>query len=164
KYYRDHLNHEVLLFLLGAYIYFNCTRFRELIDEEIAKSYDRYDIPFREDALSGEFLFRWKLISTFHDIGYLFEVDAVKDTDGKEIRTKETLVAKSFGVIQRFREEFLIDYVVPYIPRGTIEEQKQEARHLIENLQVPRYPGDPIKREEDLFLLHTPEKVKDAFE
>src|ERR1700687_318163 len=163
KYYRHHLNHEVLLFLLGAYIYFNCATFNSKIDDEIAGTYELRGIVFDKKHLSDEFLFRWKLISTFHDIGYLFEVETTKDNDGNEIRNKSKLLWESFGVIQKFREEFLTDYLAPYISIGNLDGRKKEAQSLIATLGTPPYPGGPIKKESDLFALTTAEQFKDAF-
>jgi hypothetical protein len=110
KYYRDHLNHEALLFMLGAYIYYNCAAFRNPVNNEISKIYDENNVRFDDTKLEAEFLFRWKLISTFHDIGYLFEVDPVDKG-----RTKRDLLKKSFGVVDAFREKFLYDYFLQYV-------------------------------------------------
>lgn len=76
RFYRDHLNHEVLLYLLGSAIYFHCPTFRDKLNEEIRRTYIGFPIPpQRDEDLADEFLFRWKMVSTFHDIGYLFEVE-----------------------------------------------------------------------------------------
>ncbi|MEK6334701.1 MAG: hypothetical protein AABM67_07120 [Acidobacteriota bacterium] len=128
KYYRDHLNHPLLLFLLGAYIYYNCSTFKEKINDEMREIYDQKHIKFDRKDLPHEFLFRWKLISTFHDIGYLFEVDPFKDKSDK----KSDLIKKSWQVIDGFRKDFLSDYFMqtlePARSPGMDEKQAQRAR------------------------------------
>ncbi len=132
KYYRDHLNHEVLLFLLGTYIYHNSATFREKVDDEILKIYEEKKISFDRLKLEGEFLFRWKLISTFHDIGYLFEVEPFRDKSVGRIRGKDQLLKKSFRVVDDFRKKFLFDYFMQYIEtprkRGQDENEYQTER------------------------------------
>jgi len=167
KYYRDHLNHEVLLFLLGVYIYDNCAAFRTPVDEEICRIYDEKKIRFDKADLEGEFLFRWKLISTFHDVGYLFEVDPVKDKSTRTFRTKNQLLKKSFRVVDEFRKNFLFDYFAQYVTplvrigvsvEETESDREQTVRKLTEEigeLLVP-YKGT-IKNKESLFKLSTPE-------
>lgn len=154
KYYRDHLNHEVLLFLLGVYIYFNSASLKGRIDDEIARTYELQGIKFDRKYLPDEFLFRWKMIATFHDIGYLFEVETMRDSNGKVVRGKDDLLARSFEVVERFRQRFLVDYLTKYIQAGSLPEKKLKAEEMISTLHIPLY-GHPITRAEDLFELHT---------
>lgn len=178
KYYRDHLNHELLLFLLGAHIYFNCETFRAKINEEILRLYEGkvstgYIKTLKRD-LSGEFLFRWKLISTFHDIGYLFEVDPFEDKSNKLIRSKRELIEKSFGVVDDFRENFLFDYFLHSLEvsipagldakaaRSAREEEVKQLAEEIGRILTP-YPGE-IKSEADLLTLSTADKHDIAFQ
>jgi hypothetical protein len=173
KYYRDHLNHEVLLFLLGAYIYYNCATFRKRVDDEILDIYEKKKVPFQRHNLEGEFLFRWKLISTFHDIGYLFEVEPFKDKFTGRSRSKEELLRKSFRVVDEFRENFLFDYLMQYIKtplqKGQTEEENETAREkevrqlaqeVARKLQPYRWK---ITRARDLAKLTTGGNYADAF-
>jgi hypothetical protein len=170
KYYRDHLNHEVLLFLFGAYIYYNCATFRDKINTEILKINETNKIDSDRYNLESEFLFRWKLISTFHDVGYLFEVDPDVDKLDKVQRTKEQLLDKSFKVVDLFREQFLTDYFKQYMGRASgddqgsgafSEEQENEVTHLASRINLT-YTGR-IQKAEDLFELTTAGEFKDAF-
>lgn len=183
RFYRDHLNHEVLLFALGAYVYFNAPRFRELLDREIRAT---YVIPkrFNEDEAAREFLFRWKMVATFHDIGYLFEVapeddegayagDGIVLPKGDRERAKRLLLEKSFGVIDAAQKNFLTDYIAQYItPKGKDEKaqqknRKKEAKRLAEKVRPKLRESDisGISREEDLFSLVTSDagELSDAF-
>ena len=188
KYYRDHLNHEVLLFLLGAYIYFNSPPFRQSIDHEIRETYAGLPVNLSDEAVEKEFLFRWKLISTFHDVGYLFEVDPAKDDAQGRIRTKEELLGKSFRVVDKVRRAFLFDYFMQYVRvpdadkwnerlqrAATTEEGRRlarqrkaamirEARRLAQyfGARTDKY-GPEITRESDLFELRTGDQ-RDAFD
>ncbi len=173
KYYRDHLNHELLLFLLGAYIYYNCATFRDKVDDEISRIYENYKMPFSRKELAGEFLFRWKLISTFHDIGYLFEVDPFKDKSTNTTRTKTELIEKSWQVVDGFREQFLYDYFLHTVERSdkpgldAKEAQtahEQEVKELAANIgaKLNPYPGE-INGEGELLKLFTVDPSHDPF-
>lgn len=164
KYYRDHLNHEVLLFLLGAYIYFNCSNFRDKINEEIVATYQPYAPPFGDDKLVDEFLFRWKLISTFHDIGYLFEVDPVQEA-GSE-RSRDELLIKSFKVVDEARANFLLDYFMQNLTAGGWAGREAEIRELVGSVagSLPEKYDQPIRAADDLFAVRTGGSVSDAFE
>ena len=158
KYYRDHLNHEVLLFLLGAYIYYNCEAFRKPVDEEIRRISEVKKIPPPKD-LESEFLFRWKLISTFHDIGYLFEVEPFKDKSLRRTRSKSELLKKSFRVVDEFRETFLFDYFNHYASQKREEDEtvrEKEVRQLANKVgrSLKTYPGR-ITAPKDLLKLTT---------
>lgn len=177
KYYRDHLNHELLLFLFGAYIYFNCQTFRDRINDEILELYEdkvtnKYLNQVR-DNLTGEFLFRWKLISTFHDIGYLFEVDPFEDKSNKQIRSKKELIEKSFGIVDKFRENFLYDYLLQTLevesrpglkPEDARSAHEEEVKSLAEKIGrvLNPYPTT-IKTEEDLLNLSTAGQYSKSF-
>ena len=178
KYYRDHLNHEVLLFLLGAYIYFNCQTFRDKINDEMLELYeDKVSNQYLQgvkDNLAGEFLFRWKLISTFHDIGYLFEVDPFEDKANNQTRWKKELIEKSFSVVDKFRENFLYDYFLQTLEvksrpgldakaaRCAHEDEVKGLAKQIGRILTP-YPTT-IKSEEDLLNLSTAGPYSKTFE
>ena len=57
----------VLLFLLGSNIYFKNKTFSERINDEIRDTCKNFGakIPKNKQEFEKEFLFRWKLISTF---------------------------------------------------------------------------------------------------
>ena len=172
KFYRDHLNHELLLFLLGAYLYYECKTFRTRIDDEMRRIYDQERVPDPED-LPGEFLFRWKLISTFHDIGYLFEVDPFEDKVTHEKRTKTELIAKSWQVVDGFRANFLEDYFMQTIEPSKYsgmkpEQAKSSHEAEIKNLAAEIYPllkdhPPEIKSETELLSLSTVSPGTDPF-
>jgi hypothetical protein len=165
KYYRDHLNHEVLLFLLGAYIYYNCAAFRGPVNDEILRIYDKQNIPFDSRKLEGEFLFRWKLISTFHDIGYLFEVDPIEDKSTRTFRTKADLLVSSFTVVDKFRKNFLFDYFNQYVqasPQPTLSSKdvetarEKEIRDLADEIgKGLKHYDEVVEKKENLFELST---------
>ena len=59
--YRDHLNHMLKVYLTGLYLYKNCKNLREtLLDASSCNE--------------AQFIRRWLYASTFHDIGYIFEL------------------------------------------------------------------------------------------
>lgn len=59
--YRDHLNHMLKVYLTGLYLYKNCNALRTMLLSASGCNED-------------EFLRRWLYASTFHDIGYIFEL------------------------------------------------------------------------------------------
>jgi len=162
KYYRDHLNHEVLLFLLGAYIYFNCSTFRDKINEEIFKKAPGRNM--EESALPAEFLFRWKLISTFHDIGYLFEVDPDNDVPSSTGKTRKQLLDSSFDVVEKVREKFLYDYFMQYLITGDTAAKESKARALVDSIwpRIKEYQPS-IRDVNQLRTLNSTDKYKHTF-
>jgi hypothetical protein len=183
RFYRDHLNHEVLLFALGAYIYFNVPRLRVLLDREIS---DTYGVPknLNDEEQVREFLFRWKMVSTFHDIGYLFEVapeegeytgDGVVLPKAGVAKAKKELLKKSFEVIDTVQKNFLTDYIRQHV-EGVGRNKKAREKHRdkeaarLADMVRPRLdayrPDVPhLSCEEDLFRLVTAEsaELSDAF-
>ena len=153
-FYRDHLNHEVLLFLFGAYIYYENETLRRNINNEIQKTYERVDAKAPKD-LEKEFLFRWKLIATFHDVGYLFEIDPVRaeyQTKADWRDEKQWLLRESFAVLDAVRANFLPDYF------------KQFDRLDVANIESKLTKYKPaISDERDLIALKTTEPGVDAF-
>lgn len=155
-FYRDHLNHEVLLFLLGAYIYYQHDTLRQNINDEIRSTYDHFQANPPKD-LEKEFLFRWKMIATFHDIGYLFEIapepQRYKTATGSHDPDKEKtrMLEESFGVIETVRSNFLPEYF----------KQFQESNIAAIEQQLKKYLPK-IKEAQDLFTLQTADEL-DAF-
>lgn len=162
-FYRDHLNHEVLLFLFGAYIYYKNKNFRESINAEIEKTYKHYsaDLP---DSFEKEFLFRWKLVATFHDVGYLFEVDPSDreyPTAAKKQKEKNRLLAQSFGVMERLRSDYLQEYFKQFAEEAGVK-GIESAVAAIEKKLKPYTPR--IREARNLFDLETVSKTGDAFD
>ena len=153
-FYRDHLNHEVLLFLLGAYIYYEHETLRKNINAEIQQTYEHFSAKPPQD-LEKEFLFRWKLIATFHDIGYLFEIDP--DPQGYHSKAdwreeKQWLLEESFGMIDTVRARFLKEYFNQFNRIDVANIEPRLTKYLPE-----------IRSAEDLFSLKTTETGVDAF-
>lgn len=106
--YRDHVNHQILVFLLGTYMFYNDARLRDALLDEIARTNREYIVNLPSD--DSEFLFRWKMASTFHDVGYIFEVSPTDAHRGPA----ETLIAKSVNFINEWIDRFLVDYLIRF--------------------------------------------------
>jgi len=59
--YRDHLNHMLKVYLTGIYLFKSCQKLKDVL---LTSS----------DCNEHEFLRQWLYASTFHDIGYIFEL------------------------------------------------------------------------------------------
>jgi hypothetical protein len=57
--HREHLVHQLRVYLLGLYLYYGCAVLRKAL----------------QDISEDVFLSAWKMMALFHDIGYVFEVD-----------------------------------------------------------------------------------------
>lgn len=138
--YRDHVNHQILVFLFGAYMYYNDSRLRDNVLEEIAWTNGEYvaNLPVDDD----EFLFRWKMAATFHDVGYLFEVSPPTGDPG-------AVIESSLQFIQKWIDDFLFEYLLRFNPANVVG--AKEAVQRIEP-DLPKY-GKPVKRVEDVFEL-----------
>lgn len=68
KGYRDHITHQLRVYLLGLYIYHGVDYIKDSIKQEFI------EFPNPEEA----FLRSWRIASIFHDIGYVFEVGKEK--------------------------------------------------------------------------------------
>jgi len=64
KSHRDHITHSAYVFLLGIYLYSFDEDIQEAIEQKCVKLPNILD----------KFLFMWSIISTFHDIGYPFDI------------------------------------------------------------------------------------------
>ena len=161
-FYRDHLNHEVLLFLLGAYIYYEHEALRKNINAEIESTYKHFNANPPKD-IEKEFLFRWKMIATFHDIGYLFEIDPDEKgyaTKKDLLEEKKWLMEESFGMVDAVRREFIPEYFKQFTG-GSDKTSLAGDVSAIEAELKPYLPG--IRKAENLFTLKTTEAGVDAF-
>ena len=135
--YRDHVNHQIFVFLLGAYMYYNDSRLRDALLQEIETTNKTYAANLRND--NREFLFRWKMAATFHDVGYIFEVSP---SDGNSA----DVVKQSVAFIQKWIDDFLIQYLTHFKVTGPAA-----AVQRIKN-DLPEY-GKPVKLITDVFDL-----------
>ena len=70
KNHRDHYCHTVYVFLIGLIFYQNCDYIQKVFNDYIHKSkYTDYYTTKHE-----EFLYRWGIISLFHDVAYPLEI------------------------------------------------------------------------------------------
>ena len=150
--YRDHTNHQLLVFLLGSYIYYNCEPLRNAIHAEIQQTLkERGMALLAHDRMETEFLFRWKLASNFHDVGYIFEISPKSRNAAVE---SETLKEESLKLINDYRKNFLFNF---------LKQQKDEvlAQSVLAAHPFADYPQ--VDKVEQLFVLHTPVIEKQAF-
>jgi hypothetical protein len=97
---------------------------------------------------AAEFLFRWKLTSTFHDVGYLFEVGGV-DSDEN---------TRSLSVLEAFRAHFVDDYISRTV--GLTDPQRLT---LSTRLNLLSHAAS-ITKVDDLMAFNTGKGSRDAFE
>ena len=83
--YRDHVTHQLRVFLLGLYLFYGVESLRNAILGEFEQFHDA------EEA----FLLSWKITSTFHDLGYVFEIE-----NDKSAETSQTVI----NVLNKFFE------------------------------------------------------------
>ena len=72
--YRDHVCHQLKVYLLGLFVYENCSKIRDEIDI----SFDAI-----EKVPEKEFLLRWLAAAVYHDIGYVLENEKADSLDGE---------------------------------------------------------------------------------
>ena len=72
--YREHVIHQLRVFLTGLYLFDLCGPLRSRILQDIGLASDKEG--------EGEFVRRWTACSIFHDIGYVLENEAGKGPDG----------------------------------------------------------------------------------
>jgi hypothetical protein len=152
--YRDHVNHQILVFLLGAYIYYNDKRLRDALLGEIDRSNKEYVVVGRP-VDDREFLFRWKLAATFHDVGYIFEVSPPNADAAAKQKTVDESVA------------FIVDWSVSFLQQylGRFEKDPNVVAATIKRIaaQTAGYAKN-VARIADLFdLAHAPGDRKRAF-
>jgi hypothetical protein len=143
--YRDHVNHELMVFVTGCYFYYKCDKIRDAIDREIAIHNQNAGTPAQESE--KEFLFRWKLISTFHDVGYMFEVDP--NTSEASHLDKAKLLEESLETINEFGETFPHAYL-----QRQLQMDETNAKALVSMLerQLGRPPRAALTKVDDLLV------------
>lgn len=72
--YRDHLMHQVRVWVLGLYLMHRMPRLFEALVAEVRTEPDWNER--KDDEVKFEALRRWKVASLWHDIGYVFEVQS----------------------------------------------------------------------------------------
>lgn len=107
SFYRDHTNHTLLVFLLGAYLFERVPVFKKFYKEQCLKERDklRADIPDVQrypSALDSDFMFRWMYVALMHDFGYTFSEIDVDYT--KELCP---LLPRSLRILDRFFNEYI---------------------------------------------------------
>lgn len=110
--YRDHLNHTLKVYLTGLYLYESCQALRDRLLESA-------------DCGEPEFLRRWLYASTFHDVGYIFEL------------TGPGRVAENLGFFHEYIQNFLYyhdqdlsqDLLTEGLKPGTID--RKHARQVL---------------------------------
>jgi hypothetical protein len=103
KRYRDHTAHQVLCFLLGAYIYENCTWLQECFREEFKSGLAHDSNPLR----SG-FYYQWSTATLLHDFGYYFDIEKGVSDPTSEQRIKT--IQEFFSHIDRYLKDYI--YIV----------------------------------------------------
>jgi formylglycine-generating enzyme required for sulfatase activity/energy-coupling factor transporter ATP-binding protein EcfA2 len=73
--YRDHLVHQVRVWLLGLYLLRRLPRLLAAVTREVA---DDETVDLSPDEVMAEALRRWKVTALWHDLGYVFEVQSAK--------------------------------------------------------------------------------------
>lgn len=73
--YRDHVCHQLDVYLLGLMAYDSCPALRDGLDETFA-------VP-AENA-RAELLVRWLVTAVYHDIGYVLEAEGAADSESEE--------------------------------------------------------------------------------
>lgn len=76
--YRDHVCHQLKVYLLGLFAYDCCPKIRDELDRSLS-------IPSRVPR--AEFLLRWLVTALYHDIGYVLENDKALQGDGSAWQT-----------------------------------------------------------------------------
>jgi hypothetical protein len=74
--YRDHVAHQVLVFLLGLYFYEQCKPIRDEVIREIAAE------GVLANSCASEFLLRWTAAALSHDVGYVLENNVIDPIAG----------------------------------------------------------------------------------
>jgi hypothetical protein len=149
--YRDHTNHQLLVFLLGAYVYYNNARLRALLDAEVIETSKKRGVVVTPEEAEKEFLFRWKLASNFHDVGYIFEVSPAAADPKKEAAA---LIEESFALLEEFRAGFL-----PGLMKTHLTAAVDPA--VLKALKITEYPKI---HEIDHLARLTTRHVSDAFD
>jgi len=78
--FRDHVVHQLRVYILGLYIYSQCGDIQKALHAEIER--DKDSRPKTRDA-SEEFLLRWLAAALSHDSGYVLENPLVQPEEGE---------------------------------------------------------------------------------
>lgn len=95
--YRDHVSHQLKTYLLGLYVFDNCTTIQKAVLNEIGRD--------RENprAAKQEFCLRWLATALAHDAGYILEnaaADPSRDASDGAALYKQVL--KEFGAVVKY--------------------------------------------------------------
>lgn len=87
KGHREHLVHQLRVYLFGLYLYYGCSKLRAMLDG------------LSEDM----FLSAWKMMALFHDIGYVFEVEfAQQSSERYQLAFDELNDLTTYGLYHYF--------------------------------------------------------------
>ena len=82
--YRDHSAHQLIVYLLGLYIYYSCDYLKDQIKNRMKKL--KIDNDFEDN-----FIRIWAAISLIHDVGYIFESPMMDFIEGDESKGWEKI-------------------------------------------------------------------------
>jgi len=137
--HRDHLIHQLLVYLLGLYLYYGSDQLRGALSADMSEV---------------DFLRAWKIAALFHDLGYVFEV---------EFEKKGKVYDQAFVELNDLRKKCLYHY---FTARGIsiLEAEDYKIRHH-GGIFVPEVNSKQIRTlsyfvDEDLFLPLEPQAQK----
>ena len=147
--HRDHFIHSIFVYLLGIYLYRKSKLFVKPLGENMLKN----DMNFKwlkeqrsehlaskksDSDIDKEFIFRWRMISLFHDVAYPLEISA------KLMRkySKEVLLSYESSCVESARN--LIEYSIPDLENlfyigvipGYYEEKREFAWDIAQETDV----------------------------
>jgi hypothetical protein len=94
KYQRLHFTHQANVFLLGLYLYHTVPDIKNAIDLEMERTTSDQEITINQLSENwrysgrtqyGEFLYRWRLASLSHDLGYGISLSGSDETKIKRV-------------------------------------------------------------------------------
>ncbi len=116
--YRDHVIHQLKVFLLGLYIFDQCQRIKTAVLAEIGN-----------DDPVAEFLKRWTICALSHDIGYVLENEyALNSDESAWINMKkvmEKVLSSPISVLNEFSRKELLN--------------KDEEKLICKDNQIPDF-------------------------
>ena len=123
--YRDHITHQLRVYLLGLYLYYGDPVLQDAINQEFSTAANP----------EMEFLRSWKVAAFFHDLGYVFEVEKDK---------KERTYSKVLDELNAFFELPLFVYCNES-PDSRGKLLKPQERKIQAQLNLPRPQVDSHK-------------------
>lgn len=100
--YRDHVTHQLKVYLLGLCAYDGCPRLRTAVDGELSLG--------DEASRRREFLLRWLIAAVFHDIGYVLENRQAEESAGsawqKTAEEMSCILAAPISRLRPFQRDF----------------------------------------------------------